>query len=86
MIHALSDLAKIPHTQVIITTHSAPIVKELELFNIRVVRNKDSKKIVENMSQNKLPYPSLNEVNYLAFSEVSSEYHDELYGYITEKG
>lgn len=86
LIHALSDLAKIPHTQVIITTHSAPIVKELNLSDIRVVRNKDNTKIVESVSQNKLPYPSLNEVNYLAFSEVSSEYHDELYGYITEKG
>ena len=37
------------------------------------------------MSQNQLPYPSLNEVNYLAFSEISAEYHDELYGYIEEQ-
>jgi len=33
-----------------------------------------------------LPFPSLNEVNYLAFSEISEGYHDELYGYLEEQG
>ena len=60
LIHALLELAQAPNTQVIITTHSASIVRELN--------------------------PSLNEVNYLAFSEISAEYHDELYGYIDEQG
>lgn len=40
----------------------------------------------ENILPNQLPYPSLNEVNYLAFSEISEEYHNELYGYIEEQG
>ena len=31
------------------------------------------------------PYPSLNEVNYLAFGEVSEEYHNELYGFLQAK-
>lgn len=28
-----------------------------------------------------LLYPSLNEVNYLAFNEFSEEYYNELYGF-----
>ena len=31
---------------------------------------------------NQLPYPSLNEVNFLAFSDISEEYHIELFGHI----
>ena len=27
-------------------------------------------------------YPSMNEINYTAFNEVTEEYHDELYGFI----
>lgn len=46
----------------------------------------DTQKVVENTLPNQLPYPSLNEVNYLAFSEISEEYHNELYGYIEEQG
>lgn len=38
------------------------------------------------MRNNQLPYPSLNEVNYLAFSEISEEYHNELFGFIEEQG
>lgn len=86
LIHALLELAQAPNTQVIITTHSAPIVRELNLYNIRLIRNENGERIVENVSRNQLPYPSLNEVNYLAFSEISAEYHDELYGYIDEQG
>lgn len=86
LIHALMELAQAPNTQVIITTHSAPIVRELNLYNIRLIRNENGEKTVENVPRNQLPYPSLNEVNYLAFSEISVEYHDELYGYIDEQG
>lgn len=86
LIKALSELSKTSNTQVIITTHSATIVKELQFDNIRIVRMDDKQKIVENTLPKQLPYPSLNEVNYLAFSEVSEEYHNELYGYIEERG
>jgi predicted ATP-dependent endonuclease of OLD family len=85
LIHALTELTRIPNTQVIITTHSAQIVRELNQYNIRIVRKRDGEKVVENVSQNQLPYPSLNEVNYLAFSEISEEYHNELFGYIDEQ-
>lgn len=33
-----------------------------------------------------LQYPSLNEVNYIAFNEVTEEYHDELYSFIEFQG
>lgn len=46
----------------------------------------EARKVIENILPNQLPYPSLNEVNYLAFSEISEEYHNELYGYIEEQG
>lgn len=86
LIRALSVLANSTNTQVILTTHSPTIVKELEFSNIRIIRMDDTQKIVENTLPHQLPYPSLNEVNYLAFSEISEEYHNELYGYIEEQG
>ena len=33
-----------------------------------------------------MPYPSLNEVNYTAFSEITEEYHNELYAFIEMNG
>ena len=68
------------------TTHSPTIVKKLDLKNIRIIiKENNSRKIIETPSQ-KLPYRSLNEVNYIAFSEISEEYHDELYAHIEEQG
>ena len=81
-----TTLSTATNTQVIITTHSATIVKELGFDNIRIIRMDETHKVIENTLPNQLPYPSLNEVNYLAFSEISEEYHNELYGYIEEQG
>jgi predicted ATP-dependent endonuclease of OLD family len=86
LIKALEALSTATNTQVIITTHSATIVKELGFNNIRIIRMDEAHKVIENTLPNQLPYPSLNEVNYLAFSEISEEYHNELYGYIEEQG
>ncbi|WP_293718345.1 ATP-binding protein [uncultured Phascolarctobacterium sp.] len=86
LIKALILLAAANNTQVLITTHSATIVKQLGFNNIRIIRMDNTQKIIENTLPNQLPYPSLNEVNYLAFSELSEEYHNELYGYIVEQG
>ena len=85
LIQALMALATAANTQVIITTHSATIVKKLGYSNIRLIRMAEGQKVVECALPNRLPYHSLNEVNYIAFSEISEEYHDELYGYIQEK-
>lgn len=86
LIKALEALSTATNTQVIITTHSPTIVKALRLENIRIIRMDEARKVIENTLPNQLPYPSLNEVNYLAFSEISEEYHNELYGYIEEQG
>ena len=86
LINALLNLASSPNTQIIITTHSSCIVKELSFENLRLISTKDNLKIVETVLHDQLPYPSLNEVNYLAFSEVTEEYHNELYGFIEAEG
>lgn len=67
------------NAQVIITTHSPLLMKQL-VYNTNVktiVLNKD--KTIVKMQDRKLPYISVNETNYLAFNLVSEEYHNELY-------
>ncbi len=86
LIKAFLDLSNTPNTQVIITTHSATLVKELEFQHLRLVKSISSTKNIEKVLPNSLPYPSLNEVNFLAFSEVTEEYHNELYGFIELEG
>lgn len=85
LMHALLTLAGSPNTQIILTTHSANVVKELDYKNLRLISFDGERKTVSEVSSGQLPYPSLNEVNYLAFSEISQEYHNELYGFIEEK-
>lgn len=82
LIKAFFDLSNTANTQVIITTHSVALVKELEFQHLRLVKSDNTAKTIENVLPNSLPYPSLNEVNFLAFSEITEEYHNELYGYI----
>lgn len=86
LIKAFIDLSNTPNTQVIITTHSAALVKELEFQHLRLVKSESSTKTIEKVLPNRLPYPSINEVNFLAFSEITEEYHNELYGYIELEG
>ena len=55
------------------------IVKRLEFDNIRLIcNNVTSGKDVIKVAQKILPSPSLNEVIYLAFGDISEEYHNEL--------
>lgn len=86
LINAFRELSESVNTQVILTTHSANIVKELTYANLRLIANNDGIKSVSQIIPGELPYTSLNEVNYLAFSEISEEYHNELYGYIEAEG
>ena len=86
LIRALIALSAESNVQVIITTHSAVIVNALDFKNIRLICADGSRKRVEAVRSGQLPFPSLNEVNYLAFSEISEGYHDELYGYLEEQG
>lgn len=84
LIEALKKLSNTDHAQVIITTHSPSIVKMLDFDNLKLIKNNPRE--VVNVEKNNLPYPSLSEVNYLAFNESDEEYHNELYGYIESEG
>ncbi len=84
---ALVELSKTQNTQVILTTHSGVIVKRLQYDDIRLINiNSEGDKYISSIQRGLLIYPSLNEVNYTAFDEVTEEYHDELYGFIEGQG
>lgn len=66
-------------TQVIITTHSPILVKQLmynEFVKSIVIHND---KTISTISDLKLSYLSSNEINYIAFGLATEEYHNELY-------
>ena len=81
LIQAFIELSKAEKTQVILTTHSPAIVKMLDFEHLQLIKDGEEKEVI-NIERNNLPYPSLNEVNYLAFGESNDEYHNELYGFI----
>lgn len=85
LIDALIALSEVPRTQIILTSHSPEIVKRLRFENILLITGRDPASIRQ-VQEHELPYPSLNEVNYVAFDEPSFEYHNELYGYIESQG
>lgn len=81
LIEAFIELSSADKTQIILTTHSPFIVKLLEFEHLQLIKNGNGKEVI-NVESGDLPYPSLNEVNYLAFGESNDEYHNELYGFI----
>lgn len=81
---ALIELSKKAHTQVIMTTHSGTVVKQIGLENIRIIFNSPNGKVVEKPKNSALDRISMSEINYLILDEVTDEYHNELYGYIFE--
>jgi len=70
--------------QVILTTHSSFVVKQLTYDDIRVIDERDGKRTISRPTSQALPYPSLNEINYTSFADATEEYHNELYGCIQE--
>lgn len=86
LIQALKRLSASSNTQVILTTHSGIVVKELDYSNLRLVSEVNGNKQVLNVQPGVLLYPSLNEVNFAAFGEVAEEYHNELYGFLDLQG
>lgn len=85
LIDALIELSNADNSQVLLTTHSPEIVKRLKFEHILLIAGQNPGEIYT-VNEHELPYPSLNEVNYLAFDELSHEYHNELYGYIEAEG
>lgn len=82
LIDSLKRLSTNDGIQIFITTHSPSIVKRLESSNLILVRDDSDIRDVVAVETKSLPYPSINEVNYLAFQELSVEYHNEMYGYL----
>lgn len=83
LIEAFIELSKADNTQILLTTHSPAIVKMLDFEHLQLIKEGEGEgKEVINIERSNLPYPSLNEVNYLAFGESNDEYHNELYGFI----
>lgn len=82
LIEAFIELSKTDNTQIILTTHSPSIVKLLNFEHLKLIKEDNNSKEIINIERADLPYPSLNEVNFLAFAESDEEYHNELYGYI----
>lgn len=83
LIKAFKELSQANKTQVLLTTHSSIVVKGLEFDNLRLI-NKDAggNKSISEVLPSQLPYPSLNEINYVAFKDLTDEYHNELHGYL----
>ena len=82
LIRALRELSQAINTQIILTTHSPVIVKELDFKNLRLIyEDRDGKRVLS-VEPAVLQYPSLNEVNYVAYGEATEEYHNELYGFL----
>ncbi|SHK09889.1 ATP-binding protein [Hespellia stercorisuis] len=88
LIVALKSLSEMANVQVVLTTHSSFIVKQLDFSNLRLIsKDKEShQKKIDKVLPGQLSYPSLNEVNYIAFDDVTIEYHNELYSYIEYRG
>ncbi len=86
LIEAFKELSETENTQIILTTHSPAIVKLLDFEDLKLIKKSEDNVEVVNIERNDLPYPSLNEVNFLAFGEADEEYHNELYGYIELEG
>ncbi|WP_375579639.1 ATP-binding protein [Marivirga tractuosa] len=82
LIRSLIDLSGSDNTQILLTTHSPVIVKELIFDQLRLILLEHGNKVVKSVTPGQLPYPSLNEVNFTAFEEITEEYHNELYGYL----
>jgi len=82
---AFKELSQAENTQVILTTHSATVVKALAYNQIRIIIDDASGKRIECGKEHYIRYPSLNEVNYSAFDEVSIEYHIELFNELHER-
>ncbi len=89
MFETIKELCENNNCQVLMTTHSPYIVKELskDKSNIIVVKRneKEHKSYISTLDERVLPYESMNEINYIAFDQPSIEYHIELFGFIHNK-
>ena len=85
---ALKKLSGSGNAQVILTTHGNVMVKALgESKDVRLISDGEGgTKTVQPVTDGLLGYPSLNEINYTAFGAITEEHHDELWGWLEERG
>ena len=62
LIKALKELAQAANTQILLTTHSPVIVKELEFENLRLIYEDEDGKRILSVEPAVLQYPSLSEL------------------------
>ena len=87
LIEAFIKLSETQRAQIVLTTHSPAVVKMLTFeHSLILIKEESGSKKINKIEKRDLPYPSLNEVNYIAFGEADQEYHNELYGYIEGEG
>lgn len=84
LVSALKSLSEKSGIQVVLTTHSSIVVKNLDFKNLRLIHRDETQgqACVDDVKEKILPYPSLNETNYIAFGDASEEFHNELYGFL----
>jgi AAA15 family ATPase/GTPase len=69
-------------SQVIISTHSPLFIKQAmrnKNVQIKIVSKEENSVLIEKPDQAYLPYPSANEINFIAFRLATEEYHNELF-------
>lgn len=84
LISAFKKISEDENKQVILTTHSGDILMQLDFKNIIMLSGEKKKKITP-IKPDQLCYKSLNEIDYIAFDNPTSAYHDELYSYLESK-
>lgn len=79
LIDSLKKLSEKENVQILLTTHSSFIVKQLDFSVLRLIKEDRNVSTVE---KSLFPYPSLNEINCKMFGDYSVEFHNELYGFL----
>ncbi|UEA16929.1 AAA family ATPase [Pasteurella canis] len=86
LISALKEISK--YQQIFITTHSPHFLQEFGMDNLVYIVSKENTntiiKEVETMNTFSFS-PTLAEVNYFAYQICTTDFHNELYGYIESK-
>lgn len=72
-------------SQIILSTHSPLFIKQAMInsnVEIKVISKEGDEVKIVNPEKCVLPYPSSNEINFIAFNLATEEYHNELYEYL----
>lgn len=85
LIDALNKLSN--KSQIFITTHSPYLLKKFDkLSNKIIIFSREAERIKVGEELSLLPTsPTWGEINYFAFNVASTEFHNELYGYLQAK-